>query len=141
MDSKGLLASAGRGREEQRGRKRLLAATLLGISLLALATCACGADTTESKNHGASSSSRRLPQGSERVKLDPADFTTSIDNPYWPMAPGDRWVYRETDGKGVQYYVEVTVTDRTKKIANGVKARVLHDVVSQDGQPVEVTDD
>jgi hypothetical protein len=35
----------------------------------------------------------------------------------------------------------VTVTDRTKIIANGVEARVIHDVVSQDGQPVEVTDD
>jgi hypothetical protein len=140
MERKGLLASAVRGREEQRGRKRLLATTLLGISLLALATCACGGDTTESKNHGASSSSGRLPQGSERVKLDPADFTTRIDNPYWPMAPGNKWVYKETD-EGEQYDVEVTVTDRTRIIANGVEARVIHDVVSQDGQPVEVTDD
>src|SRR5215203_2850489 len=140
MERKGLLASTVRGREEQRGRKRLLATTLLGISLLALATCACGADTTESKNYGASSSSGRLPQGSERVKLDPADSTTRIDNPYWPMPPGNKWVYKETD-EGEQYDVEVTVTDRTRIIANGVEARVVHDVVSQDGQPVEVTDD
>src|SRR5215218_7833752 len=140
MERKGLLASAIRGLEEQRGRKRLLATTLLGNSLLALATCACGADTTESKNHGASSSSGRLPQGSERVKLDPADFTTRIDNPYWPMPPGNKWVYKETD-EGEQYDVEVTVTDRTRIIANGVEARVIHDVVSEDGQPVEVTDD
>jgi hypothetical protein len=140
MERKGLLAGAVRGRGEQRGRKQLLATSLLGISLLALATCACGADTTESNNHGASRSLGRLPQGSERVKLDPADFTTSIDNPYWPMAPGNRWVYKETE-EGEQYDVEVTVIDRTKIIANGVEARVIHDVVSQDGQPVEVTDD
>ena len=140
MERKGLLAGAVRGRGEQRGRKQLLATSLLGISLLALATCACGADTTESKNHGASRSSGRLPQGSERVKLDPAHFTTSIDNPYWPMAPGNKWVYKETE-EGEQYDVEVTVTDRTKIIANGVEARVIHDVVSQHGQPVEVTDD
>jgi hypothetical protein len=44
-----------------------------------------------------SSSSRDLPQGSERVDLDPKDFTTRIDNPYWPMDPGTRWTYRETD--------------------------------------------
>jgi hypothetical protein len=25
----------------------------------------------------------------------PSDFTTRIDNPYWPMRPGMRWVYRE----------------------------------------------
>ena len=43
-----------------------------------------------------------LPQGSEPVNLDPADFTTRIDNPYWPMRVGTRWIYRETapDGAG-----------------------------------------
>src|SRR5215218_10947017 len=112
MERKGLLASAIRSLEEQRGRKRLLATTLLGISLLALATCACGADTTESKNHGASSISGRLPQGSERVKLDPADFTTRIDNPYWPMAVGNKWIYREVEG-GMAQRVVVTVTPKT----------------------------
>ena len=41
-----------------------------------------------------------LPHGSEPANLDPADFTTRIDNPYWPMRPGSRWVYRETDAEG-----------------------------------------
>ena len=35
----------------------------------------------------------------------------------------------------------VTVTDRTKLIANGVTARVVHDVVTEGGKPVEITDD
>ena len=35
----------------------------------------------------------------------------------------------------------VTVTKRTKRIANGVEARVVRDVVTEDGEPVEVTDD
>ena len=82
-----------------------------------------------------------LPQGGEAVELDPADFTTAIDNPYWPMRPGSRWVYRESDGEGGVQRVVVTVTDETKRIANGVQARVVHDVVSQGGEPVEVTDD
>jgi hypothetical protein len=82
-----------------------------------------------------------LPQGSEPVDLNPTDFTTKIDNRYWPMAPGSRWVYRESDGEGGVQRVVVTVTDRTKRIANGVEARVIHDVVSQGGQPVEITDD
>jgi len=135
--------------KERFGRKRLLALALLGICLsAALVTGACGANATagKDKNHGASTAAQSgnpggLPQGSERVKLDPADFTTRIDNPYWPMAPGDKWVYRETDEKGTEYRVEVTVTGSTKKIANGVEARVIHDVVSQHGQPVEITDD
>jgi hypothetical protein len=133
------LASSVAGNEPS-GRKRLVATAVLGVCSLALLTSACGADETAGRNHGASSSQGHLPQGGERVKLDPADFTTRIDNPYWPMAPGDKWAYKETD-EGEQYHVEVTVTDRTRKIANGVEARVIHDVVSQDGQPVEVTDD
>jgi hypothetical protein len=82
-----------------------------------------------------------LPQGSETVTLDPADFTTKIDNPYWPMRPGNRWIYRETDPSGTKQRVVVTVTDRTKLIANGVTARVVTDVVTEGGKPVEVTDD
>ena len=52
----------------------------------------------------------QLPQGAETVQLDPADFTTRIDNPYWPMRPGSRWVYRETDPDGTRQKVVVTVT-------------------------------
>jgi hypothetical protein len=82
-----------------------------------------------------------LPQGSEPVHLDPADFTTRITNPYWPMRPGSRWVYRETDAEGTRQRVVVTVTNRTKRIANGVTARVVRDVVREGRQLVEVTDD
>jgi hypothetical protein len=89
----------------------------------------------------AGSSTSRLPQGSERVNLDPADFTTRITNPYWPMRPGSRWVYRETDSKGTRQRVVVKVTNRTKQIANGVTARVVRDVVTEDRQLVEATDD
>jgi len=83
----------------------------------------------------------RLPRGSEPAKLDPANFTTEIDNPYWPMSPGSRWVYRETDTEGAKEKVVVEVTDETKKIANGVEARVVRDTVTESGEPVEVTDD
>jgi hypothetical protein len=57
------------------------------------------------------------------------------------MSPGSRWVYEETDKEGTVQKVVVTVTDQTRTIANGVEARVVHDVVSEDGEPVEVTDD
>lgn len=84
---------------------------------------------------------RGLPQGSERVTLDPADFTTRIDNPYLPLRVGSRWVYRETDTKGTRERVVVEVTNTTKRIANGIMARVVRDTVSERGVPVEVTDD
>jgi hypothetical protein len=82
-----------------------------------------------------------LPQGAERVAIDPADFTTRIDNAWWPMKPGSRWVYRETAPDGTGQRVVVTVLSKTKLIANGVWARIVHDAVTEDGKPVEVTDD
>ena len=71
---------------------------------------------------------------------DPASFTTRIDNPYLPLAPGDRWVYRVTGADGSQRNV-VTVLSATKRIANGVEARVVHDVVTEEGHVVEDTFD
>jgi hypothetical protein len=81
-----------------------------------------------------------LPQGSDPVTLDPADFVAEIDNPYWPMAPGTRWVYRESDVEGNAQRVKVTVTTRTKEIT-GVTATVVHDVVSDQGELIENTFD
>jgi hypothetical protein len=93
----------------------------------------CGSDGGEAASE--------LPQGAQAVQLDSADFTTKIDNRYWPMRPGSRWVYRESDGEGHVQRVVVTVTGRTKQVANGIEARVVHDVASRGGQPIEVTDD
>jgi hypothetical protein len=50
-------------------------------------------------------------------------------------------VSRETDAEGGRQRVVVTVTTRTKRVANGVTARVVHDAVTEDGDPVEITDD
>jgi hypothetical protein len=106
---------------------------------------ACGGDGgSESASAGTEprpAGATTLPQGSEPVDLDPADFTVDIDNPYWPMKPGTRWVYSETDTEGTKERVVVEVTDRTKRIANGIVARVVRDTVSEGGRPVEVTDD
>ena len=74
------------------------------------------------------------------MRLDPADFTSRIDNRYWPMTPGSRWVYRERGENGRTQRVTVTVTHRTRKVA-GVRARIVHDVVTQGGRLVEDTHD
>jgi hypothetical protein len=73
--------------------------------------------------------------------LGPGDFTTRIDNPYLPMRPGSRWVYRETDADGAVQRVVVRVTRRTRLIANGVRARVVRDTVTERGRLVEDTFD
>ena len=62
-----------------------------------LALTACGGDGGQST---AAAPGADLPQGSEPVELDPAEFTTEIDNRYWPMEPGTRWTYREIDEEG-----------------------------------------
>ena len=81
-----------------------------------------------------------LPQGSEPVQLDPARFSTRVDNPYFPLIPGDRYVYREADGEDKQRVV-VSVSERTRLIANGITARVVHDRVTEHGKVVEDTFD
>jgi hypothetical protein len=108
-----------------RHRLSLLAALVACAGL----TTACSATEQES-----------LPKGAEPVRLDPADFGSEVQNPYWPLEPGSRWVYRETDAEGNAQRIEVTVTDETKTIL-GIEARVVHDLVTEDGEPVEDTFD
>jgi len=112
-------------------KTRKLVAIVAGVLVAGLAL-AVGAGAMTAGTSG-------LPKGSEPVKLDPADFTTRIDNPYWPMKPGNRWVYRETDPEGTVLRVVVRVTDQTKKVANGITARVVRDTVTEDGVLVEDT--
>ena len=107
------------------------------VALLVFLVVAC---TGRSQRQAAdpSAAATTLPKGSQPVQLDPAQFTTEIDNPYWPMAPGNRWRYRETD-QGEVRRVEVVVTDQTKTIM-GIQARVIHDqVTATDGALVEDT--
>lgn len=125
---------------------RLTAVTLTIVAILA-SMVACGSGSEQQAREKASGATAReasgappLPQGSEPVDLDPADFASGIDNPYWPMTPGARWVYRETDAEGAELRVEVTVTGDTREIL-GIDATVVHDVVTEDGRLKEDTYD
>lgn len=51
-----------------------------------------------------------LPQGAQPVSLNPADFTTRVDNPYRPLLPGSRWTYTSTGIDG-DLRTEVTVAE------------------------------
>lgn len=110
---------------------RMLTA-LAGVAVVA--ACSGGSDepTTDS---------RALPQGGQAMTLDPSEFTTKIDNPYLPLVPGTQSTFREFGGDGSIATVVVTVTSKTKKIANGVTARVVRDTVSEDGEITEDTFD
>ena len=97
---------------------------LIVILALLLLVAGCGADEKAA-----------LPQGGDPVEIDPSRFSAEIEHPFWPMTPGTVWVYREGDQR-----VEVTVTDRTRTVM-GVETRVVHDLVTENGVPVEDTFD
>jgi hypothetical protein len=103
------------------------------IALFVAVTAACGG------NKSASVSSA-LPKGSDPYKIDPADFTNKITNPWWPMKPGDHWIYRETDAHGDVRRNDVVVLRKRKKIM-GIDAVIVHDTVKQGGRLTEDTFD
>ena len=86
--------------------------------VILLITVACG---------GGSTSATPDPQ---LDAFDPANFTdsTTIDNTWFPLKPGDQWTYQgftqEEDGTNVPHRIIFTVTDLTKEI-NGVQTVVI----------------
>jgi hypothetical protein len=105
---------------------------LIAVAALALGVAAGG---------GGAVTGPKLPRFDDPVHLDPTDFSADIDNRRWPMRVGSRWVYRVTDSAGERQRDVITVTRHTKLIADGIEARVVKDVVTDHGRPVEVTED
>lgn len=61
--------------------------------------------------------------------------TATVDNRWFPLAPGRHYVYRGASGTGAerrQHSVDFTVTDLTKRI-DGVAARVVYELDFTDG--------
>jgi hypothetical protein len=80
------------------------------------------------------------PGTSYEPQLDPANFSTVIDNAYFPLPVGRTLLYRGV--KDGQTQVDrVTVTNQTKVVAEGITARVVTDVATHDGQLLEKTSD
>jgi hypothetical protein len=79
------------------------------------------------------------PGGEYDPPIDPSNFVTTVDNPYFPLVPGARWVYAGTTDAGKER-IEVEVTDRTKEVL-GVPTIVVHDRAFVDGVLEEDTND
>jgi hypothetical protein len=67
--------------------------------------------------------------------IDPADFSTTIDNPFLPWVPGTSFVY-----EGGGEHIEVTVTADTRAVM-GVDTVVVRDTVTVKGKVTEDTFD
>ena len=61
------------------------------------------------------------------LALDPTNFTSPVQNPYFPLVPGTTYFYEAQTEEGL-LRTEVSVTSGTK-IIEGVLAFVVHDVV------------
>jgi hypothetical protein len=71
-----------KGREPAWSRaKYVLTAAVL---VLAFASTACGDEGSERD----ATATAPLPVDGKAFPIDPGEFTTAIDNPYWPMKPG-----------------------------------------------------
>ena len=71
--------------------------------------------------------------------IDPASFTTAVDNPYFPLEPGAQWEYEGRTEDGLERTV-VEVTNETREVM-GVTCLVVRDTVSLDGEVIEDTYD
>ncbi len=78
--------------------------------------------------------------------VDPLEIGNSVEpNPYLPLVSGTEWVYESTfidedNGEEVTETTTVVVTEATKLI-QGITCVVVNDVVEEDGEVIEDTDD
>src|ERR671935_1580920 len=114
------------------GRRTVMVKLIAALAVAAAAAAVAISSPWESKARSASGSSY------EPV-LDPANFSTTIDNPYFPLPVGRTLVYRGVKD-GQSQTDTVTVTDRTKVIL-GITTTVVHDRATHDGTPLEDTFD
>lgn len=77
--------------------------------------------------------------GDYAVSIDPAQFVTTIDNPWMPLLPGNRWVYEAETDEGIER-IEVVVTSEVRTVM-GVTTVVVRDTVTLDGELIEDTFD
>lgn len=75
---------------------------------------------------------------SDLSKLDPADFTTDITNPFLTLKPGQTMTYQQQGGDNET--VKITIEKETIKIG-GFEVRVFHDQAFVDGELEEDTRD
>ena len=117
----------------------MIRSAAIGAVLIPLVLAGCGSGDEDETDDPATTEKIRLPHGQDKFKLDAAELSPDVTNPWFPLEPGTRWTYREVDEDGQVLEVVVTATPLTRTIANGVEARVVRDTVTQDGEIVEDT--
>jgi hypothetical protein len=113
-----------------------------GLSVLVLTAACRGNPAPALDTSAAAAPSRTAPRtitDSYAPAIDPAAFSTTIDNPYFPVVPGTRTVYQAHTPDGLQ--LTTTEVTRETKTVMGVRTVVVHDTVSIDTKTTEDTFD
>jgi hypothetical protein len=113
------------------------------VGMVASTVIACGRGPTGSKTDAQTSEtpSTGTPSASASAqRIDPSTFTTKIDNPFYPLQPGTRWVWQGPNDEGKSERTVIDVTHETRRIM-GVTCVVIHDTVSVAGKITEDTFD
>jgi len=71
--------------------------------------------------------------------IDPTQFVSGVDNPYYPLPPGSTLIYRGVRD-GASQVDRVHVTNRTK-LVQGVETVVVLDIAKHSGRVIEKTYD
>jgi hypothetical protein len=110
--------------------------TLLGAAMVIVLVGGCGSSGSTGGNANGAS---QKAQKAYAPNIDPAKFTTKIDNKYFPLKPGTTFVYK---GKfhGAPERDEMAVTHDTKRVM-GVRCVVASDRVTESGELIEQTYD
>jgi hypothetical protein len=109
----------------------------VGIAMVLVLLAGCSASSGSSGGNGSGKTGKA--QNAYAPNIKPADFTTKINNKYFPLEPGTTFAYRgetedATEGDTVR------VTSDTKNVM-GVECVVVEDRVTEGGELTEKTYD
>src|SRR5919205_2760825 len=110
--------------------------TLIGVAMTLVTGCGGSSDNAGGAGEG---KTQETTQQTYAPHINPADFTTKIDNKYFPLKPGTTFVY-EGKFEGASERDEMAVTHDTKRVM-GVECLVASDRVMEDGKLIEQTYD
>jgi hypothetical protein len=110
----------------------------VGLVLLAGSVPATAAPVTTGQRHGCQLPAFG-PGSSYHPRIDPADFTSRVDNPYFPLKPGRTLVYAGVkDGKAA---INVFAPSARTRVVDGVRTRIVEDRLYLNGVLEERTAD
>ena len=108
--------------------------TLIGVAIVLVLLAGCGGSSGDSGG-----SAQGKAQEGYSPSIDPADFSTKIDNKFFPLKPGTTFVYRGKTADATEGDT-VKVTSDTRNIMS-VECVVVNDRVTEDGELTEQTYD